>query len=79
MSDWNPNDPALTAEKAPHETAGLLRWHRANVPPKEIMSMLRLRGTKLIASLERAHLQELEAERRGLEIHSAVMPEEEDE
>jgi len=58
MSDWNPDDPALKAVKAPHEIAGILRWHRANVPSRKIMEMLHLPGTKLMAALAKATEQE---------------------
>lgn len=75
MSDWNPDDPVLTAVKAPHETAGVMRWHRAHVPSKTIMQMLNLRGTKFIAMLEKAAQQEKGAATLGLAIHDALIEE----
>lgn len=77
MSDWDPDDPALNAVRAPHETAGVLRWHRARVPSNQIMKMLNLRGTKLVAALEKAAQQEKGAANVGLAIHDALIQEEE--
>lgn len=77
MSDWNPDDPLLKAIRAPHETAAVMRWHRAKVPSQEIMKLLGYRGTRLIKSLETAAEQEQAAHERGLEIHDALIYEEE--
>lgn len=76
LSDWSPDDPALSSDRAPHEISGVLRWHRAKVPSKEIMSLLKLRGTQLISSLERAVEQERAATSRGLDIHDEGIPKE---
>lgn len=73
LPDWNPNDPLLEADNAPHETAGVMRWHRAKVPSKQIMQLLHLRGTQLIATLEKATKQESQAAERGLEIHDPLL------
>ena len=75
MSEWNPDDPLLTAQ-APHELAGILRWHRAKVPSQEIVKLLRLRGTKFLKSLELAQKQEAEARQIGRPIHDALIPKE---
>ena len=76
MSEWNPDDPALKG-LAPHEPSGVLRWHKARVPSRDIMKMLRLRGTQLIKQLEVAKEQERKAEQVGMPIHSPLMPKEE--
>jgi hypothetical protein len=73
MSDWNPDDPVLSSDKAAHETAAVMRWHRAHVPSKKIMKLLNLRGTKLIAKLEQASFDEKQASQRGLDIHDALI------
>lgn len=75
MSDWNPDDPILTA-LAPHEPSGVLRWHKAKVPSQEIMKLLRLRGTQLIKSLEHATELEQTAKSLGRPIHDALIPKE---
>lgn len=73
MTDWDPADPALE-KPGPHEISGVMRWHRAKVPSELIMKLLRLRGTQLIATLEKAKKEEVEATRRGLDIHDALIP-----
>jgi hypothetical protein len=77
MEDWNPNDPALKELKAPHETAGVLRWHRARVPSKKIMEMLGLRATQLVGALQKASEQETLAAKLGREIYDSGFPEQE--
>lgn len=77
MSDWNPDDPALKEVKAPHETAGVLRWHRAKVPSQKIMSMLGLRATQLVGALQKASEQESIAQKLGREIYDSGFPEQE--
>ena len=76
--EWDPNDPVLTADKAPHEVSGVMRWHQAKVPSQEILRMLRLRGTQLIAALEKAKADEIVAQAKGIDIHSPLMPKEAD-
>lgn len=76
MSEWTTADPALLSDRAPHELPAVMRWHRAKVPSQEIMKMLRLRGTQLIAALEKAKRDEAEAASRGLDIHQELMPKE---
>lgn len=75
MSEWNPDDPTLKG-LAPHEPSAVLRWHKAHVPSKKIMRMLRLRGTQLIKQIEIATEKEREAERIGRPVHNALMPKE---
>lgn len=74
--DWNPDDPVLNG-RAPHELAGILRWHRAKVPSRQIMSMLKLRGTQLIKSIEVATAQERLALQVGVPVHDERMPKDE--
>lgn len=71
--ELNPNDPALTADDAPHETSGTLRMHRNGVPSREIMSMLRLKGTQLIGALTEAQRLEREAALSGRPIHASLI------
>jgi hypothetical protein len=75
MTDWNPNDPALTA-RAPHEVAGILRWHKAKVPSQEIMKLLHLRGTQLIKQIELAMHGENTAHEQGIPVHDALITKE---
>ncbi len=75
MTELDPDDPLLAREDAaPHELCGVMRWHRAGVPSKEIMSMLRLRGTKLAKVLQAAADEEREAVRSRRPIHDALIP-----
>lgn len=76
MSEWSTADPALLSDTAPHELSAVMRWHRAKVPSKQIMELLRLRGTQLIAALEKAKKDESAAVGRGLDIHQELMPKE---
>ena len=74
--EWNPDDPVLKGS-APHELAGVLRWHRNKVPSQRIMRLLGLRGTQFIASLEKGAAQEKAAAASGFPTHAPLMPEEE--
>ena len=76
--DWSPDDPELASTRAPHELNAVLRWHKAKVPSQEIMKLLRLKGTQLLAKIEEGTRAEHEAEVRGLPVHEALMPKEED-
>jgi hypothetical protein len=76
MSDWNPDDPALKFASAPHETCGLMRFHRSGRPSKEIMSTFRLKGTQFIGLLQKEKEMETEATNRGRDIHDPVIPKE---
>ena len=76
-SDWNPDDPVLKSPKAAFEHDAITRWHRANVPAKEIMSMLKLRGTQMMKKLEQAIHDEKQAEAKGLDIHNPAIDKEE--
>lgn len=73
--DWNPDDPALKA-RAPHEVAGVLRWHKAKVPSQEIMKLLHMRGTQLIKQIELAMHIENNAQALGIPIHAPLIPKE---
>lgn len=75
MSDWNPDDPTL-AKTAPHELCGVMRMHRNGIASKEIMSMLRLRGTQLIKTLEVATEAENKAKESRRPIHDALITKE---
>ena len=74
--DWDPDDPVLNGIGA-HEPPGVLRWHRANVPSKQLMELLRLRGSQLIKALEEATQVERKAVMNGRPIHDALIPKEE--
>ena len=76
MKEWNPDDPVLSSAKAAHETAAIMRWHRAHVPSKTIMLMLGLSGTKLVKKLEQASYDEKQAEAKGLEVHAPFIDKE---
>lgn len=70
--EWNPDDPILQSPHAAHELSGVLRWHRAGVPSKEIMSMLKLRGSKLVAAIENGSTAEKQAVEIQRPIHAAL-------
>jgi hypothetical protein len=75
MTNWNPDDPALKAA-APHEVAGILRWHKAKVPSQEIMKLLHIRGTQLIKQIELAMHVENTAHEKGIPVHDALITKE---
>lgn len=71
--DCNPNDPILKSPLAPHETAGVLRIHRAGHKGADIMKMFKLRGTRLMKQMQRAMDDESRAHAAGLKIHDALI------
>lgn len=71
--DPKPDDPLLTDPKAPHELSALLRWHRAGVPPKELLRMLGMRGTVLVAALQEEQREEKKYLQKGIPIHSPLI------
>ena len=77
--EWNPDHPSLKELKAPHETAAIMRWHRAKVPSQEIMRMLGYKGTRLVKALELAAKQEKAAHDSGLDVYDALIYEEKNE
>ena len=74
--DWNTQDPSLQSDAAPHELCGVLRMHRNGMPSKKIMSMLSLRGTKLIKTIEVATEAEKQAVKEKRPIHNELIPKE---
>ena len=71
--DWDPNHPSLKSSLAPHETAGVLRMHRAGKKGAELMKLLRLRGTKLMNQMQKALDAELGAAKAGRDIYDALI------
>ncbi|QDP44651.1 hypothetical protein SEA_NOTHINGSPECIAL_67 [Mycobacterium phage NothingSpecial] len=69
--DWDPNHPLLRSTAAPHETAGVLRMHRAGYKGADIMKLLKLRGTRLMKQMQRALDEETRAAHQGRDIHDA--------
>ncbi|AHJ86433.1 hypothetical protein 40AC_70 [Mycobacterium phage 40AC] len=69
--DWDPNHPLLRSPLAPHETAAVLRMHRAGHKGAKIMSILKLRGTALMKQMEKALADETSAAAQGRKIHDA--------
>lgn len=69
MTDnWSTADPALTAT-APHETGGLLRAQRGGLDGSQMIKLFRMKGTKLMAALQKARADEISAAGKGLPIH----------
>lgn len=71
--EWDPNHPTLTAADAPHETAGLMRIHRAGHPGADIMKAMKIKVMDLTKALNQAMDDEQEASRRGVAIHDEVI------
>lgn len=69
--DWDANHPSLRDPRAPHETSGVLRMHRAGKSGADIMIALKLKGTALMRMMQRAMDDETAAERDGRQIHDA--------
>lgn len=61
----------MTAPLVPHETAAVLRMHRAGMSPPRIMQLLGMGHTQLIHELELAIDEEAEAGRKGAAIHDS--------
>ena len=70
--DWDPNHKSLLSPMAPHETAGVLRVHRAGYKGSELIKVLNMRGTQMMNALRRAMDCEGIASSRGVPIHDAV-------
>jgi hypothetical protein len=70
--EWDPNDPVLSA-RAPHEVAGILRWHQAKVPSQKIMELLKMRGTQLIKDMEVAKSKADTARALSIPVHDALI------
>lgn len=75
LFDWDPNDPVL-GERAPHELAAILRWHRANVSSQRLIKLLRLRGTQLLKTLADAERQEQIARSLSIPVHAPLFEKE---
>ncbi|AOT24989.1 hypothetical protein PBI_KALPINE_70 [Mycobacterium phage Kalpine] len=73
MSDWDPNHRLLKSTAAPHETAAVLRMHRAGFKGADIMKTFKLRGTRLMKQMQRALDEESRAAHAGRPIHDAVI------
>ncbi|AMS00968.1 hypothetical protein SEA_LOSER_72 [Mycobacterium phage Loser] len=71
MTDWDPNHRLLKSTNAPHETAAVLRMHRAGYKGADIMKLLKLRGTRLMSQMQRALDAETRAAHAGRPIHDA--------
>lgn len=73
MTNWDPNHPSLRSPIAPHETACVLRMHRAGYKGRATMKILKLRGTRLMNQMQRALDAETHAARAGRPIHDALI------
>lgn len=78
-SDWPaelftlPGHPALRSQLAPHETAGILRVHRAGTPGGKLAVLFKLPGVLLMRALQSALDQEGVAHQSGREIHDDTL------
>lgn len=71
--DWDVSHPSLSSP-APHETSGVLRMHRSGKKGADIMVALKMRGTELMSSLQKAIDDETAAAKAGRPIHDALIP-----
>ncbi|ASW31629.1 hypothetical protein SEA_STEPMIH_71 [Mycobacterium phage StepMih] len=74
----NLDDPEVRSwlyrtEEGPHESAAVLRMHRAGYPGPVIMKTLQLKGTQLMQALNKAITDEQDAASRGRAIHDALI------
>jgi len=72
--DLDPDDPILRWP-GPHEISAVGRLHLAGRPPRYIMGLVKLRGTKYVKSLEKARSETISARRAGRPIHHALVEE----
>lgn len=61
----------ILTQPGPHETAGVLRMHRAGMPGPLIAKTLGMSSRQLVDEIRLALEDELEATRKGLPIHDA--------
>ncbi|AEL17891.1 hypothetical protein TRIXIE_69 [Mycobacterium phage Trixie] len=73
QGNWDPNHPMLKSTAAPHETAAVLRMHRAGYKGADIMKLFKLRGTRLMKQMQRALDEETRAANAGRPVHDAVI------
>ncbi|AEJ93363.1 hypothetical protein SEA_KIPPER29_71 [Mycobacterium phage Kipper29] len=71
MADWNPDDKILKSPLAPHESAAVLRMHRAGHKGADTLKILKVRATKLMKQMQRALDEETRAAHAGRPIHDA--------
>ncbi|QFG12572.1 hypothetical protein PBI_TOAKA_73 [Mycobacterium phage Toaka] len=67
--DWDPNHPLLKSGAAPHETAGLMRIHRAGYSGDFIRKAFKLGARTLAKAFEQAMEAENKAARQHRDIH----------
>jgi hypothetical protein len=73
---WSPGtteESVLTSPEAPHETAAVLRMHRAGIPVPRICAILGISKQQLIHEMNAAVDDETHAGRAGLKIHDATV------
>lgn len=70
---WDPNHPMLKSRGAPHETAGLMRFHRAGNTGSFIMKTFKIKSMALTKAFSKSMDEEQDAARAGRYIHDAVI------
>ncbi|QBJ01155.1 hypothetical protein PBI_ARISSANAE_70 [Mycobacterium phage Arissanae] len=66
---WDPNHPTLRSRGAPHETVGLLRFHRAGYSGQFLMRAFRVGAQSLAKVFEQGMEAENNAARQQRDIH----------
>lgn len=69
----DPDDPILKSSLAAHETAGVLRAHRAGHQGSRLMKLLNLRGMRLMNEMKKAMDAEAEAATAGRPSYDALI------
>lgn len=72
-ADYSTDDATLEEEKSPHETAAVLRMHRAGWPAPRIMEAFGISKETLMLNIRLAMEDETEAHRTGRAIHDALI------
>lgn len=71
--DWDPNHPSLKSPLAPHESAAVLRMHRAGMTGVDMMKILKCRGGRLTKMFQRGLDVEGIAAMRGVPIYDSLI------
>ncbi|QGJ88825.1 hypothetical protein SEA_YECEY3_74 [Mycobacterium phage Yecey3] len=71
---WDPNHPLLQSRGAPHETAGVMRAHRAGYKGNELVKLLKMKPMTLTSALSKAMDDENTAARQSRDIFCPTYP-----
>lgn len=71
--EFDADDPEVNDAKSPHETAGILRMHRARWPARRVMEMFKIEEDTLLSLMRIAVADEQAARNAGRPVHDALI------